>query len=302
MDVVMGTTLAISTCSENGQFNIKYYIKKKNGKFLSFFGESEWLWPQDPFIVNNVLYVPLLVVKALLDLKAPFSFKIVRHKIARIRNYALADPLQWTVDYIDLKEAILPGIEAFAATSVVFQNHVYFYPLYTSVKKTAKITGNILVRIPIDKLDDPAHSVEYLNKNGKWEKELMPAKAMIVLTAGVSELSVRYHADDRKWIAVYMSTKNNGDQLLYQTANKPEGPWSKPMVLAANIPEVEPKSSRYDEQNFCYAGKEHIEFSRHRKIVATYVCNSLENFRDRTNFIRKNLFLYRPVVITAIIP
>jgi hypothetical protein len=174
MDVVMGTTLAISTCSANGQFNIHYYLKKKNGKFASFFGENEWLWPQDPFIINNVLYVPLLVVKAMLDLKAPFNFKIVRHKIARIKNYTLADPLQWIVDYIDLKEAIFPGIEAFAATSVVFQNHVYFYPLYASVKKRATFSGNILVRIPIDKLDDPANSMEYLNKGGTWEKELVP--------------------------------------------------------------------------------------------------------------------------------
>ena len=296
MDVVMGTTLAISTCGENEQFKIQYFLKKKNCKFLSSFGENEWLWPQDPFIVNHVLYVPLLVVKAMLDLKEPFNFKIVRHKIARIKNYTLADPRQWIVDYIDLKEAIPPGIEAFAATSVVFHNYVYFYPLYTSVKKTMKISGNILVRIPIGKLDDPANVMEYLSKDGTWKKGLAPAKAMIVLHAGVSELSVRYHADDNKWIAVYMSPKNNGDQLLYQTADKPEGRWSKPLTLIATIPEVDPKSPRYDEHNFCYAGKEHIEFARSRNLVVTYVCNSLENFQKQSNFIRRNLFLYRPVV------
>ena len=254
------------------------------------------MWPQDPFIVNQVLYVPLLVVKAMLDLSEPLNFKIVRHKIARIKNYTLADPRQWIVDYIDLKEAIPPGIEAFAATSVIFHNYVYFYPLYTSVKKTVKTSGNILVRIPVDKLDDPADSMEYLNKGGTWEKGLAPARAMIILSAGVSELSVRYHADDNKWIAVYMSTKNNGAQLLYQTADKPEGPWSKPMALIATIPEVDPKSPRYDKHNFCYAGKEHIEFARSKNLVVTYVCNSAENFKKKNNFIRRNLFLYRPVV------
>ena len=296
MNVVLGTTVAISTCGENGQFKIQYFLKKKNSKFLSSFGENEWLWPQDPFIVNQVLYVPLLVVKAMLDLKEPLNFKIVRHKIARIKNYTLTDPRQWIVDYIDLKEAIPPGIEAFAATSVVFQNYVYFYPLYTSVKKTVKISGNILVRIPVDKLDDPANVMEYLSKGGTWEKGLAPARAMIVLPAGVSELSIRYHADDNKWIAVYMSPKNNGNQLLYQTADKPEGPWSKPMALIATIPEVDPQSPRYNEHNFCYAGKEHIEFAHSRNLVVTYVCNSSENFQKQNNFIRKNLFLYRPVV------
>ena len=296
MDVVMGTTLAISTCGENGQFKIQYFLKKKNGKFLSSFGENEWLWPQDPFIVNQVLYVPLLVVKAMLDLKEPFNFKIVRHKIARIKNYTLADPRHWIVDYIDLKEAIPPGIEAFATTSVIFQNYVYFYPLYTWVKKTAQISGNILVRIPLDKLDDPVNFMEYLSKSGSWEKGLVPTRAMIVLSAGVSELSVRYHPDDNKWIAVYMSPKKNGNQLLYQTADKPEGPWSNPIALIATIPEVDPKSHRYDEQNFCYAGKEHIEFASPKNIVVTYVCNSTENFKKQNNFIRNHLFLYRPVV------
>ena len=296
MDVVMGTTMAISTCGGNGQFKIQYYLKKKNGKFLSSFGENEWLWPQDPFIVNHVLYVPLLVVKAMLDLSEPLNFKIVRHKIARIKKYTLADPNQWIVDYIDLKEAIPPGIDAFATTSVVFQNYVYFYPLYTSVKKTGKISGNILVRIPVDKLDDFANFMEYLIKSGKWEKGLAPARAMIVLPAGVSELSVRYHADDNKWIAVYMSTINTGNHLLYQTADKPEGPWSKPIVLIKTVPEVDPQSPRYDKHNFCYAGKEHIEFARSRNLVVTYVCNSAENFQKKNNFIRRNLFLYRPVV------
>ena len=296
MDVVMGTTMAISTCGANGQFKIQYYLKKKNGKFISSFGEKEWLWPQDPFIVKNVLYVPLLVVKAMLDLNEPLNFKIVRHKIARIKNYTLADPNQWIVDYIDLKEAIPPGIEAFAATSVVFQNHVYFYPLYISVKKQVKISGNIMVRIPIDKIDNMADTMEYLSKSGRWEKGLAPARAMIVLPAGVSELSVRYHAAENKWIAVYMSAIINGNQLLYQTADKPEGPWSKPSVLIATVPEVDPKSTRYDEHNFCYAGKEHIEFARPGNLVVTYVCNSAENFKKRNNFIRRNLFLYRPVV------
>jgi len=296
MDVVMGTTMAISTCGENGQFQIKYFLKEKNGKFKSSFGENEWLWPQDPFIVNQVLYVPLLVVKAMLDLSEPLNFKIVRHKFARIKNYTLANPKQWIVDYIDLKEAIPPGIEAFATTSVIFQNYVYFYPLYTSVKKTVKTSGNILVRIPADKLNDLANFMEYLNKSGKWETGLVPSKAMIVLTAGVSELSVRYHADNNKWIAVYMSTINLGNQLFYQTADKPEGPWSKPMALMATVPEVDPKSPRYDKHNFCYAGKEHIEFARSKNVVVTYVCNSAENFKKKNNFIRRNLFLYRPVV------
>jgi hypothetical protein len=97
-------------------------------------------------------------------------------------------------------------------------------------------------------------------------------------------------------MAVYMSTRNNGDQLLYQAADGPEGPWTKPKALIEAIPEVDPKSPRYDKNNFCYAGKEHLDFARDRSLVVTYVCNSFEDPENNTSFIRKNLFLYRPVV------
>jgi len=296
MDVVLGTTLAISTCSVNGKFEIEYYLKKANGEFISSFGKNEWLWPQDPFMVNNTLYVPLLVVEAKPEMEGPFKFKIAGHKIARITNFEEADPSKWIVEYIDLTPGIPQGIIAFATTSVVYQKYIYYYPLYTSTGDILMLYGNILARIPINELNDPANAIEYFTKDGIWEKGLNPAKVKIVIDAGVSELSVRYHADDKKWIAVYMSIRNNGDQMLYQVADRPEGPWTESKVLIRTIPEVDPESTLYDKNNFCYAGKEHVEFARERNLVVTYVCNSFEDFQKNTNFIRKNLFLYRPIV------
>ncbi|MBM4271187.1 MAG: DUF4185 domain-containing protein [Deltaproteobacteria bacterium] len=93
-----------------------------------------------------------------------------------------------------------------------------------------------------------------------------------------------------------MSVQNNGDRMLYRTAETPEGPWTEPEVLIGSIPEVDPDSPRYDRNNFCYAGKEHLQFSHGRDWVVTYVCKSHEDFQNNTSFIRKNLFLYRPVV------
>lgn len=296
MDVMLGTTLGISTCSEDGVFEIKYYVKKTSEKFISSFSENEWLWPQDPFIANSTLYIPLLIVEAKPDMEGPFKFKIAGHKIAKITNYEAAEPDRWIMDYIDLTPGIPKEIIAFATTSVVYQNYVYYYPLCVSTGDLPIIFGNILARIPINELNDPADAIEYFTKDGIWEKELNPAKVKIVIAAGVSELSVRYHENDKKWIAVYMSTRNNGDQLLYQLADAPEGPWSEPKALLKTIPEVNPESTLFDKNNFCYAGKEHIEFSRDKNLVVSYVCNSFEDFQKDSNFIRKNLFLYRPVV------
>lgn len=296
MKVVLGTTLAISTCTADAQFQIRYSLKKNHGAFISSFGEKEWLWPQDPFMVDHTLYVPLVSVKADPQIKGPFKFEIAGYKIAKIRNFAGSDPSQWIVDYVDLTPGIPEGIKAFATTSVVYKGHVYYYPLYRATKNGVSVLGNILARIPTNRLDDPAHAIEYLTKDGQWEKELDHATIKVVLGAAVSEMSVRYHPDNGKWIAVYLSIQNNGDQMLYQTADALEGPWTEPKALIGSIPEVDRNSPRYDKNNFCYAGKEHLEFAQGKNLVVTYVCNSYEDFENNTSFIRKNLYLYRPIV------
>jgi hypothetical protein len=296
MKAVLGTTLAVSTCAPDGQFRIRYFLKRDKGEFVSSFGENEWLWPQDPFLVDRVLHVPLIFVRADPQIEGPFKFAIAGHRIARIRDFAPSDPNLWSADYVDLTPGIPEGIQAFATTSVVYGDHVYFYPLYSATKDGVAILGNILARIPTESLDDPASAVEYWTRDGQWEKGLDHGRVKVVLDAAVSELSVRYHPEDGQWIAVYLSLRNNGDRMLYRTADALEGPWSEPRVLIGSIPEVDRSSPRYDKNNFCYAGKEHLEFARGRNLVVTYVCNSHGDFEDNASFIRKNLYLYRPIV------
>ncbi|PKN18949.1 MAG: hypothetical protein CVU71_09170 [Deltaproteobacteria bacterium HGW-Deltaproteobacteria-6] len=294
MDVVLGTTLAVSTCSENAAFKIRYHLKKKNGKFVSSFGENEWLWPQDPFIAQGVLYIPLLVIQGLPDAQPPFNFKIAGLRIARIKDFQAVDPHLWPVDYLDWTRAIAAGVEALATTSVFHENYLYVYPLYRHKEGNTLISGNILARIAIDHLDKPENYLEYWTGRG-WQKELKSTEVKIIFP-GVSELSVRYHAEDGQWLAVYLSPENKGHQLLYQTAPSPEGPWNRPAALIKTIAEVDPASPLYHPQTFCYAGKEHRQFTNSRNLVVTYVCNSSEDMGSQESFLRKNLFLYRPQV------
>lgn len=292
MDVVLGTTLAISTCSSKGQFDIKYYIKKQNGKFLPFFSENEWLWPQDAFIVGGILHIPLLVVEAPTKDHAPFTFKINGHKIAVIKDFTADDPHQWKIDYLDITKSIPPQIIAWATTTAVYDGHLYFYPLFN----TETAVGNILARVDLNVVNKETWNIEYYNDDGSWSKKLEAQRVKIIFDEALSELSVRYRPDESKWTAVYLSTKDKGNKLLYQEAPSLEGPWTEPKVLVKKIPEVDEQSPLYDKSTFCYAGKEHIQFSREKNIVATYVCNSLEEDTE-TSFIRRNLFLYRPVVV-----
>jgi hypothetical protein len=298
MDVVLGTTLAISTCSSSGRFDIKYYIRKQNGKFVSFFEENEWLWPQDPFIINNILYIPLLAVKALTKDHAPFNFTIIGYKIAVINNFSSDNPYEWQIDYLDITKSIPPEVTALATTAIVYQNYVYFYPLCKFSNGVAVFPGNVLARVSADQLNQGHWEIEYYNQDGNWSKKLDARQVKIMFADALSELSVRYRTNKNKWIAVYISTKNKGSKLLSQEAQSLEGLWTDPKVLAEKIPEVDEQSPLYDKNTFCYAGKEHIQFSREKNIVATYVCNSLEADTE-TSFIRRNLFLYRPVIINT---
>jgi hypothetical protein len=296
MDLVLGTTLAISTCGKEGRFNIRYFLKKKEGRFISSFGDKQWMWPQDPFKVHDRLYIPFAVIEPAPEMEGPFKFRPSGHKIALIRNYHGKDPHDWSVEYLDWSAAIPSGVAALAATSVVYGKEVYFYPFCIPSVSAPGVLGNILIRIPTDRLHDPATAIEYYAKDDTWRKGLDPAKAKIVLDAGVSELSVRYHESQKRWIAVYLSTNNKGDRLLYRSAERLEGPWSDPKILIADIPEVNPADPKYHKNNFCYAGKEHIQFAREGKLVTTYVCNSLDDMDKKNNFIRNHLFLYRPIV------
>jgi len=292
MDVVLGTTLAVSTCSLCGHFSIRYYLKQKNGRFVSSFGENEWLWPQAPFIAAGILHIPLLVIEGIQGAEAPFNFRVAGHQMVQIRDFRATDPRDWPVEYVNWTEALPSGIEALATTSVVYQNYVYFYPLMRS----ANITGNILARIAVGHLDNPRRHLEYLTKSNEWQKELKTNEVKIIFPDAVSELSVRYSEPDRRWTAVYSSPQHKGGRLLYATAPAPEGPWATPQTLVETVDEVNPASPLFDRHTFCYAGKEHPQFAFDAHLVVTYVCNSSEDLKNEKSFLRRNLFLYRPQV------
>ena len=286
MDVILGNTLAISTCSDKTTFSIRHHLKKKTAQFASSFGDQEVLWPQDPFIARGVLYIPLLVVQVLEDAEPPFNFKIAGHKIARIRNFVEEDPHQWPVDYLDWSPALAPGIEALATTSIVYQNHVYFYPLYRRAGSNLAVSGNILARIPVNHLDNPENHFEYWMKSGAWNKDLKPEDVKIIFPAGVSELSVRYHAQDRAWMAVYLSPENKGDRLVYRSSAKLAGPWSPPAAFTEAVAEVTPQTQLYHSGTFCYAGKEHRQFSGQQpsRCYLCVQCSGARRFSAQESF------------------
>jgi hypothetical protein len=124
-------------------------------------------------------------------------------------------------------------------------------------------------------LDAPGKNLEYLGEDDHWHRGLSPAKAKTIMQHGASEMSVRYHPELKKWIAVMVDPAMFSDKVILRTAPEMTGPWSEGDVIY-RIPEMQKESAEYDRDTFCYAGKEHPEFEKAGELVFTYVCNTMK--------------------------
>jgi hypothetical protein len=109
-------------------------------------------------------------------------------------------------------------------------------------------------------------------------------------------MSVKFHQDRGKWLAVFPTPGYFSNTASFSTADNLKGPWSAPQMLL-KYPEMTLADKRHTAQVFCYAAKEHPELEEAGRIAITYVCNSmkeLEVFRDQE--------LYRPQLVRMPLP
>ena len=92
---------------------------------------------------------------------------------------------------------------------------------------------------------------------------------------GSSELSIRYHPELKKWMAVMFAPTWFSDTIILRTADQLTGPWTEGQPIY-NVPEMKKANTGYDPDTFCYAAKEHPEFEKPGELVFTYVCNTLK--------------------------
>ena len=285
-------TLGISTC-ENGKWNINYAIKKDaKGNFDSFFKPQQdngtYYWALDGVEHNGSLWITLLCVRNMPNSNAfALGFEICGTDLAHVANLD-KDPQQWSVSYFPL---VADGVHAYPSASTVIDGD--FLNIFTLDEKGKR--PEILTRIPLSGLDAPQKNLEYLGADGSWHPGLEPAKAKTVMNAGASEMSVRYHPDLKKWIAVHVDATIFSDKVLLRTAPSLTGPWTDGEVIY-KIPELQKNSEGYDPDTFCYAGKEHPEFEKSGDLVFTYVCNTMKPKKLET------INIYFPKVIRMPMP
>src|SRR5205807_6743628 len=227
---------------------------------------NTWYWALDGFVHNDDLWITLLCVReATAPKPAALDFETCGADLAKVSGLN-GDPQKWKVEYFPL---VNDGVAAYpSATTVVSGDYVYLFALYEKGSRPM-----LLTRIPLETLSDPARNLQYYSTSGTWKQGFVPADSMAVMKPGASEMSVRYHPELKKWLAVYKSPDLSSDEVLARTAPQITGPWSQSKVIY-QIPEMKKGSTGYDKDTFCYAAKEHPEFRWPGSILFTYVCNT----------------------------
>ena len=267
--VMVRNSIGVSTCMD-GKFNINYVIRKSgNGKALDFFqarNRNTWYWALDGFYHDKSLYVTLLCLRDKpVTATDPIGFETCGSDLAKISDLE-ADPQDWTMEYFSL---VPDGVKAYpSATALVDGDFAYIFALYENAARPLLVT-----RIPVNGLKDPPRNLQYLGKDGSWKSGFVPADAKPVMDNGATELSIRYHPEMNKWVAVMMDPKLTG-KIILRTAPEMTGPWSEPKAIYS-VPELKKDSPGYDVDTFCYAGKEHPEFEK-GDLLFTYACNTMK--------------------------
>jgi hypothetical protein len=265
-------TIGISTC-KSGQWKIDYSIKRDaKGEFDSFFkpqrNDGTYYWALDGVEYNHELWITLVCVRNKPNSDAfALGFEICGTDLAHVTGIE-KDPQKWEVSYYPL---VAESVHANPSASALIQgDDLYIYTLYEKGSRP-----QILTRIPAKALDDPKKNLQYLGTDDQWHDGIEPEKAKTIMKTGASEMSVRYHPELKKWVAVMVDPQTFSDKVILRIAPAMTGPWTDGDVIY-HIPELQKTYAHYDSDTFCYAGKEHPEFEGKDELVFTYVCNTMK--------------------------
>ena len=256
-------TIGISTCKD-GEWKIDYTIKKDaKGNPDSFFKPQQnngtYYWALDGVEHNHELWITLVCVRNAPNSNAfALGFEICGTDLAHVTGLE-GDPQNWKVAYFPL---VAESVHANpSASALIEDDYLYIYTLYEVGSRP-----QILTRIPLQGLGDPKKNLQYLGSDDKWHDGIEPAKAKIIMKTGASEMSVRYHPELKKWIAVMVDPQMFSDKVILRTSPSLTGPWTDGEVIY-RIPILQKSDPKYDADTFCYAGKEHPEFEQAGRIA-----------------------------------
>jgi hypothetical protein len=308
-------SIGISECRADAHFDVEYFWGTAPDGTPRAFLERDgggWWWIFGGFLHEGRLYLALLEVESTAP-HGPFAlpFRLAGTALARVDDPA-ADPRSW-------RPVVMPL--SHGATALPFSNvltlgdHLY---LFAFLDTGGGHFPRILLRLPLSRLAEDAapleQSLETLGASGAWLPGLAPERARILMDDDATEMSVLFHAELGKWIALYNFPDPKGafpdrpasDAVYARSADRLEGPWSE-RRLVFRIPELARESDPPPDPNTaCYAAKEQPGFSLPGSLTFTYVCNLLTGpGQDPLGILARltrRMDLYRPVAAAVSLP
>jgi hypothetical protein len=265
---MIANTVAISTCSPGGEFGIKYYWRNKNTThpepIIRTFTQRYKVWPLDAFMLRNNLYVVLGKIGSRPG-AAPgevFKWTPLGLALAKISEPRLTIPDRWKIQLFPWSNVF--GLQEWSL-GAIHDSCLYFLVHGDKQKKS-------IARLPLGYIEKPEGRIEHLAEDGEWKVNVPDGQRHILFTGDAGN-SVSFYKDLKKWIMLlgpgYLTNK-----IRIRTAPDLTGPWS-PEKIVYECPEQTPGSTVYDEDNFCYGGRAHIQYydSKKNTLLITYDCN-----------------------------
>ena len=286
-------SVGISVCAPGKSCTLRYFwLHPEAPQPRSFFGTGNddlWYWPLDGFVQGKTLYVALLAVrnKPNATPKDVFGFEISGTKLVTISNVH-ASPEKWHPVIRDFT-----GARLWSGVSIVRDGQFLLW--YTQMSGGEGRGYMTVMRIAANKIATSPDPWEYLGADGQWKQGFPGDDAMHVIDQPISEMSVRFHPQIHKWIALSIGPEFPSPRAVFRLADSPLGPWSAPKTLF-EFPEMKAGNPGFDKDTFCYAVKEHTEFTSD-KIAITYACNSMVVAK-----VKADMQIYRPRVVILDLP
>ena len=292
-------SIAIRKC-ENGGCRFTYWWSRMRSDHPdSFFrtSESNYFWPLDGFTYQGKLYIFLEQMHALPGGGA-FGFDYSSIQLAVISNPS-SPPDEWAISYrpISRGNLVVPGV-ATAVTEEAGETRLYVFTLFRR-SATQPFVG-LLRCSPGDLARSGGNTHwQYLSASSHWSDwtpSTSPPDAKKLISGNITEMSVKYHADAKLWLAIYPTPGGLFKTASYSKATHLSGPWTDSKAFFS-YPEMQKSDPRYTPRVFCYAAKEHPELESNRTLAFTYACNS-----SRETEIFRDMGLYRPELVLGNFP
>jgi hypothetical protein len=307
-------SVAVSTCRAGERFALDYvWGHGEDGEPRAFLEhtESGWWWLFGGFVHEGSLYVGLLEVESAAP-RGPLGlpFRFTGTALARI-DAPETDPRSW-------RPVLLPLSRSDHALPVgTLVSHGEYLYLFTFLDPGDFRTRRVLTRLPLARLaggGDLEPALETLHEDGVWRAGFSPEQAKVLMEDPATEMSVEYHAELGRWIALYNYPDLRGDfpetppadGVYLRSAERLEGPWSE-RTLVFRIPELALEPGAETDPNIgCYAAKEHPAFSPPGGLTFTYVCNLFTGAGQDPYAIlsrlQRRMDLYLPLAATITLP